>query len=112
MTPENLSRLRFFSLLLLLPGLAGILMAATVSTHYMNTLPRSPDPESQHMIPRNINGYIVYQTEAEDRRLDLIEYSSVAVFCIGLGSGLVYLRKWGLTQALEAEEDEFHAEEA
>jgi hypothetical protein len=35
----------------------------------------------------------------------------VAAFLIGLSAGLVYLRKWGIARALEAEDDEFDAEE-
>jgi hypothetical protein len=95
----------------MLPGLAGLILSATLSTYYMNTLPRFPDPQHLRMYPRNINGYIVYQTTDEDRRLDTLEYSSVGIFLIGLGSGLVYLRKWGLARMIEAEDDEFVAEE-
>ena len=63
------------------------------------------------MVPRNINGYTVYQSTDEDRRLDTIEYSSVGVFLIGLSAGLVYFRKWGIARALEAEDDESGADE-
>ncbi len=107
MQQKKLSRLRIFSLTFLLPGLAGLILAATMSTHYMNTLPREPDPASLRMVPRNINGYIIYQTEQEDRTLDLVEYSSVGIFLIGLVSGLLHLQKWGIARALEAEDDEF-----
>jgi hypothetical protein len=96
----------------MLPGLAGLITSATMSTYYMNTLPRFPDPQHLRMYPRNINGYIVYQTTEEDNRLDLIEYSSVVIFLIGLGSGLVYLRKWGIARMIEADEDDFAIEEA
>jgi hypothetical protein len=108
---QNLPKLRAFSLGFLLPGLAGLIISASISTHYMNTLPRYPDPANLRMNPRNINGYIVYQTDQEDRFLDLFEYSSVGIFLIGLSTGLVYLQKWGLVHAIEAEDDEFIAEE-
>lgn len=111
MSPENLPRLRLFSLCCLLPGVFGLILATTVSTRYMDTLPRFPDPEHLRTIPRNISGYVVYQTEEEARRLELVEYSSVAVFLVGLVSGLVYLQKWGLVRALESEDDEFLPEE-
>lgn len=108
---ENLPKLRTFSLSFLFPGLAGLIVAAIMSTHYMNTLPRFPDPLTLRMTPRNISGYIVYQTEQEDRALDVVEYSSVAALLIGLGAGLIYLQKWGLVRAIEAEDDEFTPEE-
>jgi hypothetical protein len=98
-------------LCLLFPGLAGLILSAIISTHYMNSLPRYPDPQSLHMTPRNINGYIVYQSDHEDRLLDLVEYSSVGIFLIGLSTGLVYLQKWGLAHAIEADDDEFMPEE-
>jgi len=110
MTKENLARLRAFSLLCVLPGLAGLIVAATISTHYMDTLPRYPDPQNLRMNPRNINGYVVYQTDQEARTLDMVEYSSVGVFVLGLISGLVYLQKWGIASAIEAEDDEFAPE--
>ena len=78
---------------------------------YLDTLPTLPHPEQMRMTPRNIHGVIVYQTEEEDRRLSLMEGSSVVVFLLGLGSGLVYLRKRGIAAAIEAEEDELTPEE-
>ena len=110
-TKKNLPKLRAFSLCFLLPGLLGLIVSVCISTHYMNTLPRFPDPDNLRMTPRNINGYTIYQTEQEDRFLDLIEYSSVGIFLIGLSTGLVYLQKWGFVRALEAEDDEFIPEE-
>lgn len=112
MIKEHLPRLRTLSLLFLLPGLAGLILSACISTHYMNTLPRFPDPQNQRMIPRNINGYVIYQSQDEDRTLDQIEYSSVGVFLAGLVIGLIYLQKWGLVRAIEAEDDEFAPEES
>ena len=105
MKTAQLATLRFFSLLFLLPGLAGLVISAMVSTHYMDTLPKSPAPEELRTVPREINGYVVYQTAEEDRRLDLLEYSSTGVFVIGLGLGLVYFEKWGNYRSREAEED-------
>jgi hypothetical protein len=105
MKTAQLATLRFFSLLFLLPGLAGLLISAMISAHYMETLPRSPAPEELRFTPRNINGFVVYQTVEEDRRLSFIEYTSVGVFVVGLGMGLVYLERWGSLQAREAEED-------
>ncbi len=63
------------------------------------------------LIPRNIHGTVIYQTAQEDRRLDALEYSSVGIFVVGLGMGLVYLRKWGIARAIDAEDDEFAPEE-
>ena len=63
------------------------------------------------MNPRNINGAIIYETEQEDRMLDLAEYSSVGDFSDRRRRGLVYLQKWGLARAIEADDDEFISEE-
>jgi hypothetical protein len=106
MKAAQLAVLRFFALLFILPGLAGLIISAMISTHYLDTLPKWPAPESLRMVPRNIHGVVVYQTEEEDRKLSLIEYSSVGVFVVGLGLGLVYLEKWGSARAREAEEDD------
>ena len=57
-------------------------------------------------MPRNIHGIIVFQTEAEDRKLDLLEYSSIGVFLAGLGLGLIYLEKWSERQARATIEDD------
>ena len=108
---ENLARLRLFSLCFLVPGLIGLILSASISTHYMNTLPKSPDPQTRHMTPRFISGYVIYQTDEEARRLDLVEYSSAGLFLIGLVTGLIYLRKWGIARAIEADDEEFVPEE-
>jgi hypothetical protein len=106
MNRRQLRLLRFFALLFLLPGLGGLVFSAMVSTQYLETLPRLPVPEEMRMVPRNIHGIVVYQTDEEDRRLTMLEDVSVGIFVIGLGMGLVYLRKWGIAQALGAEEDD------
>jgi hypothetical protein len=89
-----------------LPGLAGLIASAMFSVHYLDTMPRWPSPEELRTVPRNIHGIVVYQTAAEDRKLDMMEYSSVGVFVLGLAVGLVYLEKWGARQARLAEESD------
>jgi hypothetical protein len=90
----------------MLPGLAGLIISAMISTYYLDTMPKIPVPQELRMTPRNIHGTVIYQTEREDRKLSVIEYSSVGVFLVGLGLGLVYLEKWGSARAREAEEDD------
>jgi hypothetical protein len=102
----KLATLRHIALLFLLPGLAGLIISAMISTHYLDTLPKMPAPEEARLVPRNIHGTVVYQTVDEDRKLSFMEYASVGVFVIGLGMGLVYLEKWGGMKAREAEEGE------
>jgi hypothetical protein len=106
MKPTQLATLKFFALLFLLPGLAGLILSAMISTHYLDSLPRWATPEQMRVVPRNINGTVVYQTVQEDRTLSVIEDTSVGVFVIGLGLGLVYLEKWGSSRVELGEEDE------
>lgn len=105
MKAARLAVLKFFALLFLLPGLAGLIVAAMISTHYLDTMPKWPAPEEQRIVPREIHGTTVYQTAAENRELNVIEYSSVGVFVIGLVVGVIYLEKWGSAQSRAAEED-------
>ena len=102
--------LRIISFLFLLSGLAGLFDSAIISTYYLDTLPTMPVPAELRMTPRNIHGTVVYQTEDEGRRLTVIEVTSVGVFLVGLGLGFVYLRKWGIAQAISSEEDEYESE--
>jgi hypothetical protein len=106
MKPAHLAKLRVFSLYFLLPGLAGLIVSALVSANYLDTLPKWPAPEEMRMTPRDIHGVIVYQTVEEDRNLNLMEYSSICVFLVGLASGFVYLEKWNRARVSEAERDE------
>jgi len=105
MKTAQLAALRFFALLLILPGLAGLIVSAMISTHYLQVMPRGPVMVEERIVPREIHGIVVYQTAEENRRLDLIEYSSVGVFVVGLGLGLVYLEQWGSRQARAGEEE-------
>jgi len=106
MKPAKLATLKFFALLFLLPGLAGLIVSAMISTHYRDTLPKWATPEQMRVVPRNIGGTVVYQTVQEDHRLSLIQDTSVGVFVIGLGLGLVYLEKWGSSRVMLGEEEE------
>lgn len=105
MRAAQLAALRFFALLFILPGLAGLIVSAMISTHYLEVMPRGPVLTEGRVVPREIHGIVVYQTPQEDHKLSLIEYSSVGIFVIGLGLGLVYLEKWGSMQARYGEED-------
>ena len=106
MKSSRLARLKLFALLFMLPGLAGLIVSAMISVNYLDTLPRGPAPEQLRTEPRNIHGIVVYQTVAEDRKLNLIEYSSVGVFVIGLWLGLDYLEKWGSRRVRKPGEDD------
>ena len=106
MKSANLPLLRLITLFFLLPGLGGLVLSAVMSTHYLDTLPKSPAPTELRMTPRNINGTVVYQTEQEARRLTVMEYSSVGIFAIGLILSAVYLEKWGSVRSRELEEED------
>ena len=105
MKRAQLAALRFFALLFILPGLAGLIISAMISTHYLEVMPRGPVLVEGRIVPREIHGIVVYQTEDENHRLNLIEYSSVGVFVLGLGLGLVYLEKWGSLQSRASEKE-------
>jgi hypothetical protein len=106
MKHAKMAALRILALVFLLPGLAGLVVSAVISTSYLDTLPRSPAPEALRTVPRNIHGTLVYQTEKEDRRLSIIEDTSVGVFVIGLGLGLFYLARWGNIRSSELDLDD------
>jgi hypothetical protein len=106
MKTAQLSTLKFFALLFILPGLAGLIVSAMISTRYLDIMPTKPVAQELRTVPRNIHGTVVYQTEQEDRKLDEIEYGSVGVFLIGLVLGLTYLEKWGAAQAEDADAEE------
>lgn len=91
----QLAALRFFALLFILPGLTGLVTSAVISTHYLDAMPKDPVLAQGRIVPREIHGVVVYQTTQENRTLSTIEYSSVGIFVVGLGLGLVYLEKWG-----------------
>ena len=107
-----LKTLKFFSLLFLLPGLAGLLASAILSTYYLDNLPRLAVPQQLRMVPRSIQGTVVYQTVEEDRQLSQIENSSIGVFLVGLAVGVVYLETWSTYQARVAEQEDELAEES
>jgi len=111
MRPAQLATLKFFALLFLLPGLAGLIVSAMISTHYLDTMPRAPVAAEYRVVPREIHGIVVFQTKEEDKKLSLIEYSSVGVFVAGLVLGLVYLEKWGATQARYGDEEDGFVED-
>jgi hypothetical protein len=105
MDSAQLGKLKTFALVLMLPGLAGLIVSAMISVHYLDTMPRWATPRELRTVPRNIHGIVVYQTQKEDHDLNVVEYSSVGVFLAGLGLGLTYLEKWGARQLSEAEEE-------
>jgi hypothetical protein len=111
MKAARLATLRFFALLFLLFGLAGLIASATISTYYLDVMPRvptpgEPTPGETRVVPRNIHGVTVYQSAKEDQRLNAWEYSSVGVFLVGLVLSAVYLEKWGTMRAGASKEED------
>jgi hypothetical protein len=106
MKTARLGTLKFFALLFLLIGLAGLIASATISTHYLDVMPRAPTPGELRVVPRSIHGVMVYQTAKEDQFLNAWEYSSVGVFLVGLVLSAVYLEKWGTMRAGASEEED------
>ena len=52
-------------ILFLLPGLAGLIVSAMISTHYLDSMPRWSVVAENRVVPREIHGIVVYQTEEE-----------------------------------------------
>ncbi|HUA98898.1 MAG TPA: hypothetical protein VMA34_11275 [Terracidiphilus sp.] len=104
MKAARLTALKILALAFLLPGLGGLIGSAIVSAHYLDVMPKHPDPGTLQMIPRNIHGTVIYQTARQNQRLNLLEYVSVGVFAVGLAVGLIYLEQWGSTQNPDGEE--------
>jgi hypothetical protein len=81
-----------------LVGLAGIAWTAGLWNLQLKTLPRIPNQKTGRIYPRNIHGIVVYQTRAENDRLETIQYSSITVFAIGFFTLFLYERRWGSTK--------------
>ncbi len=94
MGSKNLPLYKFFALLFLIPGLFGMVVSAVMSTTYLATLPRFPDPAVMRMTPRDIHGVTIYETTGEDNTLTRLQYGSLGFFLLGMVLGVVYLEKW------------------
>lgn len=106
MRAARLATLKFFALVFLLAGLAGLIASAAISTHYLVVMPQKPVPEELRVIPRNIHGFTVYQTEIENRLLNTWEFTSVGVFLVGVTLSAIYMEKWGSMQVPSGAEEE------
>ena len=105
MKAARLATLKFFALLFLLFGLAGLIASAAISTHYLVVMPQKPAPEELRVVPRSIHGVTVYQTANENRLLSTWEFTSVGVFLVGVTLSVIYLEKWGSMQVPAGEEE-------
>lgn len=54
---------------LMLVGLSGPLYGLVLEWKHQASLPRSPEPQTGHVIPRNNHGVVVYYSEAEVSQL-------------------------------------------
>ena len=106
MKAARLATLKFFALVFLLAGLAGLITSAAISTHYLVVMPQKPTPEELRVVPRSIHGVTVYQTTKENRLLNTWEFTSVGIFLVGVVLSVVYLEKWGSMQVPAGDEEE------
>ncbi len=108
----QLRSLKLMALLLLLPGLAGLLYSANISSQYLVHLPRTPVPEEMRVTPQNIHGFVVYGTDEERKRLSQVEFGSTGVFVLGMSVGFVYMQQWGVAYSESAEDEDLTEETA
>ena len=107
MDAQQLKTVRLMTWSFLVAGVAGLVISASISTRYLEQLPRTPVPEEMRMTPRSIEGTVVYATVEEDKTLTLIEYLSLGAFVSGICFGCVHLRQWGLAYHMSAEADDY-----
>ena len=81
----------------MLPALAAWLYAGVIWSRYMHTLPRTANPATGNIYPRNVHGIVVFQTHQEELQLDLIENISGGVFIVGFVIGALEERSWRKT---------------
>ena len=107
MDAQQIGTVRLMTWMFLVAGVAGLLISASISTWYLEQLPRMPVPAEMRMTPRSVEGTVVYVTMEEDKTLTLTEYLSMGAFVAGVCFGLVNLRQRGLAYAMSAEPDEY-----
>jgi hypothetical protein len=91
-------RWRILSITLILAGFLGQVWSHQIWNHYFDTLPRSPDKASGRTYPDdNFHGFVLYETREEHFRLYAVEYSSQALFFLGLLIG--GLQEWRFRRA-------------
>lgn len=88
---------RTIAVILMVPALSVAFYSGTIWNRYLKELPRSPNPTTGRIYPRNIHGIIVYQTHAEQLRLDLMDEISTGVFFAGLIIGAIEEKHWRKT---------------
>lgn len=81
----------------MVPALAMLLYSGVIWNRYLTTLPRTLDPTTGRVYPRNIHGIVVYQTHAEELRLELTENIAWGVFMLGMLVGSLEERHWRRT---------------
>jgi hypothetical protein len=74
---------KLLPLVLAVPGLATWIYSGTIWNQYLHTLPRSPDPRAGRVFAGNIHGIVIFQTRAEQLRLDLMKDISLGAFFLG-----------------------------
>jgi hypothetical protein len=82
-----------FAIALIVSGMATWLYTGTISDNYLHTLPRVADNRSGRIYPRNIHGIVVFQTHAEERRLNATIFTGMAVMLLGFGIGTLVERR-------------------
>ena len=59
------------------------------------TLPRHPDVTAGRVYPLNVHGIVVHQTREERKRLNEVQYSSIAVFAVSALMAALHRKKFG-----------------
>lgn len=82
------------SIVLMVSALGVLLYAGVLWNRYLDTLPRTPDAAAGRVHPQNIHGIVVFQTQAEELRLDVAENIAGGVFLLGMFVGALEEGRW------------------
>lgn len=104
-----LRTVRMISLLFLLAGIGGYIVSTVLAEQALVTFPQGLVLAQGRMIPREIHGTTIYLTREENRRLNLFEYSSMAMLLTGATLGFFFWTKLSQSGAYSGEDDSLNA---
>jgi len=81
--------LKIFIILLLVTTITSLMLSVYLSLYYMQSMPRSPQPDIGLVFPLNIHGTIVYVTKQQD---SFLTWSFWIGFSTGLTAGIINVR--------------------
>src|SRR4051794_23336211 len=92
-----LGSIKRLAAIFLIPSMMGFALFVALEVRFHSACPNKPEPKTKRVIPRQMNGRVVYLRRKEDLLLTAVETGSIVLLILGTAIGIAFVSQTSLS---------------